>query len=183
MCRLCPPRLAFVLRNPLRRWLTDFDAIFREAGIGPDSRVLEVGAGNGFFTGPLVRAAREVVAVEVQPEMVRLLERNLERDGVDRSRLRVEAGDVSSIDLEPASIDVAFLYFSFHEIAAPATAARRLAAVVRPGGTAALFEPTVEVGRRAMDRSVGLFTEAGFRCVRRRDGWFVRSARLEREAR
>jgi 16S rRNA A1518/A1519 N6-dimethyltransferase RsmA/KsgA/DIM1 with predicted DNA glycosylase/AP lyase activity len=40
-------------------------AIVREAGIGPDALVLDLGAGSGRLTVPLARSARRVVAVEL----------------------------------------------------------------------------------------------------------------------
>jgi 23S rRNA (adenine-N6)-dimethyltransferase len=44
-------------------------AIVREARVGPDDLVLDLGAGSGRLTGALARAARRVVAVELDPHL------------------------------------------------------------------------------------------------------------------
>src|SRR5436305_4034682 len=48
-------------------------SIVRWAGIGPGDSVLEIGAGLGSLTVELARAARRVVAVEVDPAAVAAL--------------------------------------------------------------------------------------------------------------
>ncbi|MBI5361998.1 MAG: ribosomal RNA small subunit methyltransferase A [Planctomycetes bacterium] len=45
-------------------------AIVRDAALGPEDRVLEVGPGCGFLTLHLARAARSVVAVEIDPRLL-----------------------------------------------------------------------------------------------------------------
>ena len=46
------------------------EAIVEAAGAGPDRHVLEIGPGLGILTGALLRAGREVTAVEVDPRLV-----------------------------------------------------------------------------------------------------------------
>ena len=72
---VCPSWLSFVLYNPIRKALTDREKIIAESGITGESVVLEVGAGNGFFTEVLVRTARKVYAVELQEAMLEKLKR------------------------------------------------------------------------------------------------------------
>jgi 23S rRNA (adenine-N6)-dimethyltransferase len=45
-------------------------AIVREAGIGAEDLVLDLGAGSGRLTGPLARSARRVIAVELDSRWV-----------------------------------------------------------------------------------------------------------------
>ncbi|HWR72739.1 MAG TPA: rRNA adenine N-6-methyltransferase family protein, partial [Nitrospirota bacterium] len=63
---VCPHWLSGILYNPLRKAFTDRLAVLRESGIRESSVVLEVGAGNGFFTEVLAGRARLVYAVELQ---------------------------------------------------------------------------------------------------------------------
>lgn len=60
------------------------------AGIGPDDKVLEVGAGSGYAAAVISRIAREVVAIERQRELAELASRRLARLGYDNVRI-VEA--------------------------------------------------------------------------------------------
>jgi len=61
------------------------------AGIGPDSRVLEVGAGSGYAAAILGRIAREVVAIERQGELARLAATRVRALGL--GNVRIVEGD------------------------------------------------------------------------------------------
>lgn len=58
-----------------------------------DERVLDIGSGSGYAAALMAELAREVVTVEVVPELARLAQRNLERAGYDR--VEVVLGDGS----------------------------------------------------------------------------------------
>lgn len=85
-------------RPPLRKGLGQhllvsegvLDAVVAAAGLTGSETVVEVGPGTGLLTRRLVRAARRVVAVEVDPRMVRLLRQEL----AECSGLRVVEGDI-----------------------------------------------------------------------------------------
>jgi protein-L-isoaspartate(D-aspartate) O-methyltransferase len=51
------------------------------AQIGPEDRVLEVGAGSGYAAAVIGRIAREVIAIERKPELVAVARERMERLG------------------------------------------------------------------------------------------------------
>ncbi|HEX6217850.1 MAG TPA: protein-L-isoaspartate(D-aspartate) O-methyltransferase [Sphingomicrobium sp.] len=53
------------------------------AAIGPDDRVLEVGAGSGYAAAVISRIAGKVVAIERQPELARIARERLGRLGFE----------------------------------------------------------------------------------------------------
>lgn len=57
------------------------------AEIGPDDRVLEVGAGSGYAAAIMSRIAREVIGMERQHDLVEVARRRLERLGYDNVRI------------------------------------------------------------------------------------------------
>lgn len=176
---VCPHWLSCILYNPVRKAFTDRDAVLRESGVTAGSVVLEIGAGNGFFTEALVDTARFVYAVEVQNGMVRKLERRL---AGRMDRVAVVQDDAATANIREEIADVAFLYYSFHEIEDRESAAERIARAVKTGGIVAIHEPTIEVGRGAMSRTVALFVDQGMRVELRRDGLFTRFARLRKSS-
>lgn len=177
MSRVCPSWLSFILYNPVRKVFTNREKVLDESGVAPGGVILEVGAGNGFFTEALAGRASEIVAVELQEGMVRKLLRRTERFG---NRVRIITGDVASLQLGESVFDVALLYYSFHEIGRRKDAAQVISRAVKPGGIAAIYEPTVEVDRSLMEQTVTMFEDAGFQ---RETGWkkrFTRFARLRK---
>ena len=100
------------------------DAIAAAAGGGP--RLLDVGAGTGRLSAPLLEQGFDVVAVEPLDEMRAILARNI---GPDRSL----AGSAEALPLPDASVDGAVCSDAWHWFDG-ARAADELARVVRPGG-------------------------------------------------
>jgi 23S rRNA (adenine-N6)-dimethyltransferase len=82
--RLPPPGGQHFLRSPRLA-----DEIVASAGVRPDELVVEIGAGFGRLTAPLLARGARVVAVELDPELAEALRR---RHG--GPRLAVVCGDV-----------------------------------------------------------------------------------------
>jgi SAM-dependent methyltransferase len=129
-----------------RRWAEEFDDPSRDAWqkpelvvaameIAPGMTVADIGAGTGYFEPHLSRAvgpSGKVLALDVEPDMVRHLS-----DRAARGRLaNVEARLVASDDpgLPAASVDRVLLVDTWHHIAERAAYASRLAAALKPGG-------------------------------------------------
>jgi tRNA A58 N-methylase Trm61 len=178
MSMVCPSWLSFILYNPIRRAFTDRDAIAAECGITGESVVIEVGAGNGFFTEVLAGKARRVYAVELQKGMVRKLRQRLGGWG---DKVVIVHEDIARWGGGAAFADVCLLYYSFHEVSDKKAATENITAMLRGGGTVALYEPTIEVNAKLMEETVGIFARHGFTVEARRDGWFTRFARLRKE--
>ena len=118
------------------------ERLFREAGIGPGQRVLDIGSGVGdvaMLAARLVGPSGEVVGIERDPR------------SIARARARVaEAGlrnvsftqtDASQIpDSEP--FDAAVGRFILMWLPDPVAALRSLSRLVRPGGVFAFHEPS-----------------------------------------
>nr|KYP66908.1 putative dimethyladenosine transferase [Cajanus cajan] len=68
------------------------DTIVRKSAINPTDTVLEIGPGTGNLTLKLLEAARKVVAVEIDPRMVQVLEKRVLQRGL-QGKLRVMKGD------------------------------------------------------------------------------------------
>ena len=71
------------------RWARE---IVRDAGIAPGDLVLDVGAGTGALTAPLLAVGARVVAVEFHPARARILRRRFADADVDV--VQADAGDL-----------------------------------------------------------------------------------------
>ena len=109
-----------------------FDDLARLAGIGPGSRVLEIGPGTGQATGPLAERGCRVVAVELGAGLAAVARRNLARfPDVDVVTAAFEDWPLPS---EP--FDLVLAATAFHWVD-PAVRVAKAADALRPGGTLA----------------------------------------------
>lgn len=177
MNRVCPSWLSCILYNPLRLRFTDREKIIHESHVTPESVVLEVGAGTGFFTEVIAQRAKKVICIELQDGMVRKLKKRVNRFG---SRVEIIKADIASYPADSSYADVCILYYSFHEVHNKADAAANISGAVKAGGTLTVYEPTVEVSKKEMQRTIELFERAGFKKESEQKHFFTRFALLRK---
>jgi tRNA A58 N-methylase Trm61 len=177
MSFVCPSWLSCILYNPIRKAFTDRGKTLTESGVTVDSVVLEVGAGNGFFTEVLAKKAKKVYAVELQEAMIKKLLKRIEDY---RDKVLLIRGDIASLVLEEEIADVCLLYYSFHEVTDRVSAADNISAAVKRGGIISIYEPTIEVGEIQMNETVAMFEQRGFSRDTQRNRFFTRFVRLRK---
>jgi SAM-dependent methyltransferase len=111
-----------------------FDILRERCGLGPSSRVLEIGAGSGKATRRLSEAGAEVVAVEPSPPLAEVLSAQLSSaDG-----LEIVGAAFEDAHLSPSSFDLVVAATSFHWLN-QALALPKIVSILRPGGWLALW--------------------------------------------
>jgi SAM-dependent methyltransferase len=110
------------------------------AGIGSDHRVLEVGAGFGRFTFPLLEACGSVVALDLSDRVLGELTRTRDERGIPEARCQVHCGDANAFPLSE-SFDFVVGFFVLHHLPDYAATLRHLTGAVTPGGGMAFVEP------------------------------------------
>jgi SAM-dependent methyltransferase len=103
------------------------------AGLPSGARVLEIGCGTGKLTRALAERGLRVDAVDPGPALVELARR-----AVGDGDVSFHIGRFEEVELEPASFDAAFSATAFHWVD-PAIGWRKVAGLLRPGGTFALL--------------------------------------------
>ncbi|MFC4908547.1 class I SAM-dependent methyltransferase [Actinomadura gamaensis] len=101
------------------------------AGVGPGSRVLDVGTGPGVVSAEAVRRGASVTAVDAEPSMAAIARANV--PGLD-----VRLAVLPDLPLPDAEFDAVVGNFVINHIGAPDAAVREFARVLRPGGKLAL---------------------------------------------
>jgi ubiquinone/menaquinone biosynthesis C-methylase UbiE len=107
------------------------DLLLSRLGLGPGSDVLDLGAGTGKLTRPLVERVGRVIAVEPDRGMRAVLTRATEA-------YRVIDGRAEAIPLDDASVDAVLVGQAFHWFAMEAALAE-IERILRPGGGLALI--------------------------------------------
>lgn len=141
------PAPAFIgrfLDSDFRRWLQPPDKMIGRSGIKPRVTVMELGCGSGAFTLFIAREVGElgkVYAVDIQPAMLRQLERKLsktENQGITNIELReANAYDLPFAD---ASVDLVCMVTVLQEIPDKGRALQEVKRVLKPGGILAVTE-------------------------------------------
>jgi ubiquinone/menaquinone biosynthesis C-methylase UbiE len=169
-----PQVMAPVIDNPLRRRFQPPDEIAWQSGIQPGMRVLEVGPGSGAYTlSAALRAgdAGQVVAVDIEPRIVRRLKDRLREECVSNAAGLV--ADVHALPFDTGTFNAVYMVTVIGEIPEPVEAMREFRRALAPDGTLAFSEflpdpdyPTQRSLRRKAAR-------AGFKPCYRAGSWFA----------
>jgi len=103
--------------------------------------VADVGAGSGYMTAKLasrVGANGKVYAVDIQPEMLRLLGLRMKAGNI--TNVTPIQGDFDDPRLPSGVLDLELMVDVYHEFSAPQTMLRHLRAALKPGGRLVLLE-------------------------------------------
>lgn len=112
-----------------------------ELGVKPGMTVCDMGSGNGYHTLPLAQAVGEkgrVYAVEVQPEMIDMLKKRAETQGI-RNIVSI-LGETHDPRLPEASCDLILLVDVYHEFSHPELMLSAMRKALKPEGVLVLVE-------------------------------------------
>lgn len=139
--RLFPPQDLGLLEGPDRDAWQKPEEVMDAVGIADGTHVADLGAGGGWFT---IRLARRVgpngvvYAEDIQREMIAAIERRVQSEGL--RNVRTILGTEDDPRLPPASLDAVLIVDSYHEMRAPVSLLRRVAAALRPGGKLGIID-------------------------------------------
>jgi len=117
------------------------DLLLAALELKPGQVVADIGAGSGYYTRRLAKAVGtegRVYAVDLQPEMLEILGRNLTAEGLENVELK--QGRTTSVGLPAATLDLALLVDVYHEFEFPYEMMRSICQALKPGGRVVLVE-------------------------------------------
>lgn len=126
------------LDRPERRKAIPPGEVIERMHVSRKDSVLDLGAGIGYFSIPLSAKVKEVVAVDAEPRMLKVLEQRASRG--KRANVHTLVGEALSLPVPDGAFDRVFLAFVYHELAMPALVLEECSRVLGPGGRLTVVE-------------------------------------------
>ncbi|GAB3307301.1 class I SAM-dependent methyltransferase [Hymenobacter humi] len=128
-----------------RRQEEGTDILIKELKLKPTDVVADIGAGTGFFSFQLAKRVPkgQVLAVDIQPEMIASLQASRRR--LNAPNVRPVLGTSTNPTLPADSVDLVLIVDAYHEFDRPREMGRAIRRALRPGtGRLALVEYRAE---------------------------------------
>lgn len=165
---VCPPFVARLLLNPLRRLVENPNRILGPF-VGNGMLVLEPGCAMGFFTLPLARMVGiegKVVAVDIQTEMLAVLERRARKKGlINRIDIREAGANSLGVTDLAESIDFCSVIHVAHEVPDRYRFFGEISHTLKPGARLLLVEPGWHVSEVDYQKSLSAADASGMRRI------------------
>lgn len=179
---VCPWWLAYTFDNPLRRLIHDPRKILADY-VTKGMTVIDVGCGMGHFTlglAELVGDAGQVIAVDLQQQMLDIMMKRAKRKGLDH-RIKPHLAKPDSIN-NSAEVDFILAFWMVHEVPNPLTFFREVAANLKPGAKLLYTEPAFHVPAKRFHEIIAAADQAGLNKISDLAVHFSRAALLQKKA-
>lgn len=135
-----PHELAFLLLFPWRNVVFSRRELVKRLRLRPDSRVLEIGPGPGFFSVEVAQAipSGRLVLLDAQIEMLRKAKERLRR--ADAGNVSFAQADGTRLPFADRSFDVVFYVAVLGEVPNPGASLHEAQRLLRPGGIVSVSE-------------------------------------------
>lgn len=136
------------LERPEREREERTDLLIDNLDLAPDHVVADIGAGTGYFSFPI--SARvpngKVLAVDIQPEMLEIIEARKAAGSQPDSWANIETvlGTEDDPNLPANAVDLILMVDAYHEFAYSREMGEAMARALKPGGRIALVEYRLE---------------------------------------
>jgi precorrin-6B methylase 2 len=132
------------LERPSRTLQESPQKAIEALALHPTDVVADIGAGSGYFATRIAALVPdgEVLAVDVQPEMLDLLQITLENQTI--TNVTPVLGRVDNPNLPPNTVDLALMVDAYHEFEFPREMMQGIVDALKPGGRVVLAEYRAE---------------------------------------
>ena len=128
------------LERPQRTHEEMPDEVVANMGLQPDNIVADIGAGSGYFSFRMAALVPQgkVLAVDIQPEMLEIIERR--KRETQLANVEGMLGQIDNPNLLENSVDAVLLVDAYHEFSHPYEMLEGIYQALKPGGRLILVE-------------------------------------------
>lgn len=123
----------------------DCERMLANLGVKKGMTVCDMGCGNGFYSlqlATMVGPKGRVLAVDIQPEMLKLLRDRMEKQGIEN--ITPILGSLHNPRLPTGTVDIMLCVDVYHEFSHPEHMLRHMRDALKPDGRVALLEFRLE---------------------------------------
>ncbi len=157
----------------------DCQTMLEQLGVKPGMAVCDMGCGNGFYAlqlAELVGPEGQVLGVDIQPEMLRLMQARAEEKGIQN--VRPILGSVTTPQLPDDKVDLILCVDVYHEFSHPEQMLAAMRKSLSPDGVVVLVEfreedssvPIKPLHKMSKKQIMKELPPNGFKLVREFDG-------------
>ena len=164
---ICSWRGGPVLAASIRKLVHNPNRIV-EPYLSEGMTAMDIGCGMGFFTIPMSGITGKqgnVIAVDLQPEMLAGLQENAEKAGCENITFHQCGYDSLNISLWNENVDFALIFMMLHEVPDADRLIREVYNALAPGGKLLFSEPIVHVEYKKFQHSVSMIQQQGFNMI------------------
>ena len=162
---ICPWWLVYAFDNPFRNLFFDHKKLFGPY-VSPGMNVLDIGCGRGFNTLGMARLVGEsgkVVALDIQEQMLKMVQRRVKRKGL-ADRVRTHLASAGNFGMSE-EFDFACAFWMVHETGDVPGTMREISNALKPGGKLLVAEPKMHVGEKEVQETIGCAADAGMKLI------------------
>ncbi|SMG15568.1 Methyltransferase domain-containing protein [Marivirga sericea] len=157
------------LERPEREKEENTSKLLKNMNIQPDDVIADIGAGSGFHVFKMAPKAKEVYAVDIQPEMLQAIREKKDEAGLNN--INLIKGTEQSVNLPEKTIDKVLMVDVYHEFSYPIEMITSIKKSLRPEGEIYLIEyraedksvPIKELHKMSEKQAVKEMNAAGFK--------------------
>ena len=116
MLQTSQEKLAKVFDSPERDKWQKPDEVIKFLGEIEDKTIVDVGSGSGYFSIRLALAGAKVIAADIDPEFLQIIEKKQKELNIDQDELKTVRIDENKLNIDAHSANIVFLVNAYHHI-------------------------------------------------------------------
>ncbi len=175
---VCPPEKAGGLNSKLRKMVQNPQRILKNY-VKPGMKVLDFGCGPGMFAIELVDLGAEVIAADLQQEMLDIIKGNISDTSFEKN-IKLVKCEQDKINVKD-KVDFALAFYVIHEVKDKENLFSQINDIMKDNSKLYIAEPIFHVSKNEFEQTLELAEKQGFKIIKRPKFILSRTAVLEKK--